>query len=540
VAKDVQLLPAWQTYKIDFSAKEDGSAVGTVGLTFSIAQCSILLDDVELTPVETPAQTANNPTAFRDEVVQTLRDLRPGILRFMDSGTSFGSTLDDLIAPPFGRRRGGSQMSQDKVEDIPIGLEESLVLSQAVHADPWFTLPGTTTPEDAAHAIEFLAGPPSSPYGAKRAALGQIAPWTSVFHTIHLEYGNEMWNSTFAGSVIPDPAVYAARANDVFAAARRSPWFRQNSFDLILSAQSVNTYLTKALLKTSTQQTSIDFAPYLFSEFNDASSTESIFGSMFAQPEQWNTSGFMAQQLAAIRNAPHPASPAIYEVNLGTVSSTNPALAQADIDRTVPSLGAGLAIADEMLLSLRDLGIASQCFFALTGSGYRGGFHFDAPGNRNLTAPLWGAVIDMGGATNRRRPSFLALQLANQAILPNELATHLTGANPTWLQPASPNDALPANRAHLLQVFAFADGPRHTLILLNLSRTAGLPVTFSGTTRPSNSINESRLTAANITDNNELLSNVAIVHRTLTNFDPTKPYALPPFSMTVLDWPAKP
>jgi alpha-L-arabinofuranosidase len=540
LTKDVPLSSTWQTYTFDFVANEDGSAIGSVGLTFSIAQSSILLDDVELVPVAAPAQLSANPTAFRDEVVQTLRDLRPGILRFMDSGTSFGSTFDDLIAPPFARRRGGSQMSQDKVEDIPIGLEESLVLSQAVHAEPWFTLPGTTTPEEAAHAIEFLAGPATSTYGAKRAALGQTAPWTSIFPTIHLEYGNEMWNSTFAGSVITDPAVYAARANDVFAAARKSPWFRENSFDLIVDAQAVNTYLTKALLKTSTQQNSIDFAPYLFSEFNDASSTEAIFGSMFAEPEQWNTSGFMAQQIAAIRNAPHPTTPTIYEVNLGTVSSTTPSITQADIDRTVPSLGAGLAAIDEMLLSLRDLGIASQCFFALTGSGNRGGFPFDAPGNRNLTTPLWGAVIDMGGATNRRRPSFLALQLANRAVLPHELATHLSGANPTWSQPASANDALPATRAHLLQVFAFGDGTRRTLILLNLSRSASLPVTFSGADRPTKEVSESRLTAANITDSNEHQASVAIVKRTLNNFDPHQPYALPPFSMTVLDWPAKP
>jgi hypothetical protein len=536
LTRDVPLTSAWKTYTFDFSANEDGSALGTVGLTFSLSQAAILLDDVALTPIETPARLAANPTAFRDEVVQTLRDLHPGILRFMDSGTSFGSTFDDLIAPPFARRRGGSQMSQDKVEDIPIGLEESLVLAQTLHADPWFTLPGTTTPEEAAHAIEFLAGPASSPYGARRAALGQAAPWTSVFHTIHLEYGNEMWNSTFAGSVIPDAAVYAGRANDVFAAARQSPWFNPGSFDLILSAQSVNTYLTQALLKSATQQTSIDFAPYLFSEFNDASSTEAIFGSMFAQPEQRNTSGYMAQQLAALRAAPRPYLPALYEVNLGTVSTGNPAITQAEIDRTVPSLGAGLTIVDSMLQSLRDLGIASQCFFALTGSGNRDGFHFESPANHNLTTPLWGAVIDMGGPTNRRRPSFLALQLANQAILPDELATHLTGANPIWLQPASRNDDLPATRAHLLQVFAFAEGPHRTMILLNLSRTASLPITFSGPNRPTKDVSESRLTAANITDNNEFQAHVAIAHHTLTHFDPARPYALPPYSMTVLDW----
>jgi alpha-L-arabinofuranosidase len=40
----------------------------------------------------------------------------------------------------------------------------------------------------------------SSPYGAKRAALGQAEPWTSIFSVIHLELGNEEWNAgVFAG-----------------------------------------------------------------------------------------------------------------------------------------------------------------------------------------------------------------------------------------------------------------------------------------------------------------------------------------------------
>ncbi len=84
-------------------------------------------------------------------------------------------------------------------------------------------------------------------------------------------------------------------------------------------------------------------------------------------------------------------------------------------DRTVPSLGAGLAVADHMLLMLRDLGVTSQAFFALP--EYRNGFT-PAGGGKSLVTPLWGAVVDMGGATGRRRPSFLALGMINAAVLP--------------------------------------------------------------------------------------------------------------------------
>ncbi len=531
--EEVSLAPAWRDYALNFEANEDGSAIGTIALTFATQQNAFLLDDVSLTPAGTPA----NPTAFRDEVVDTLRELQPGMLRFMDNGTSFGSTLDDLLAPPFARRRGGWHLTTTRAEDIPIGLHESLALAQAVHADPWYTLPGTFSPADMSHLIEYLAGPTSTPYGAKRAALGQSAPWISVFRTIHLEYGNEMWNAgDFGGEALPNPAVYAARAASVFSAAHASPWFNPAQFDLIAGAQAGNTWLTTQGLKTDTQANSISFAPYLFGQLDDASSIEAVFGAMFSMPEHQDShpGGLMAEQVRLARTAAHPAAPAIYEVNLSTNESTNNNVTQAQIDSIVPSIGGAVAVADHMLLMLRDLGITSQCLFALPEYANR----FTEPDGARKTTPLWGSVIDMGGPTNLRRPSYLALQLINHGILPNELTTRLSGANPTWDQPASANGPTPATRAHLIQSFAFADGDKRSVILINLSRTNPLPVTFSGANAPRGLVSESRLTSKNITDTNEQQRTVAPATRQLTAFNPHAPYPLPPFSITVLTWEA--
>ncbi len=526
--KNFTLTPTWQDYSATFSLKENGSAVGTIGLNFAIQQSSVLLDDVELTPI---GGDPSNHTAFRDEVVDTLRTAHPGILRFMDNGTSFGSTLDDLLAPPFARRRGGALVSSKESQDIPIGLHEELTLAQAIGAEPWFTMPATTSPDEARKLIEYLAGPATSAYGAKRAALGQSAPWTSVFPVIHLEFGNEMWGS-FPGSAVNEPAVYGALMNSIFTAAESSPYYRQASFDLIADGQGPNTYWTGEMLKANTAANSIDFAPYLFSPLNDVSSTEAIFGSMFAEPEQLSTTGYMAQQVKLARSASHPVTPSVYEVNLGTSSSATNLITQADIDRIVPSMGGGLATADHMLLMLRELGITNQCLFALPEFANQ----FSEPGDSSKTTPLWGSVVDMGGPTNLRRPTYLALEMMNAAILPQELTTHLTGANPTWSQPSSQNSEVKASQPHQLQTFAFADGPHHTLILLNLSRTLTLQTTFSGPAKPGQSVTESRLTSAHLTDNNEQQANVAIARRTLNNFVATAPYSLPPFSMTVLDW----
>ena len=529
-SREVMLSPSWQNYRFDFSAHEDGSSRGTVGLSFRIQQSSMLLDEVELTA---DGNLHDNPTRFRDEVVTTLRELRPGVIRFMDNGASFGSTLDDLIAPPLARRRAGVFLATARVEDIPTGLEESLELAEAVHAEPWYTLPATTSPEEAKKLIEFLAGPEATRYGARRAALGHADSWTKSFHTIHLELGNEMWNAgTFAGAALSDPAAYAARAAAVFGAARASSWFQPESFDLVIGSQAENPWWTQQELRTDARQDTLAVAPYLFGQFNDASSLEAIFGSMFAEPEWLDLHGAMAEQAAAVRQASKPIKTAVYEVNLGTVSSKSNAVTQTDISRTVPSLGAGLAVADHMLLMLRELGIVTQCLFALPEYSNP----FLSPDGAKKTTPLWGSVVDMGGATNLRRPGFLALQLMNQAIRSNELVTRLTGANPTWDQPASANDAIPASKPHLLQAFAFGEGNDRSLILLNLSRTTALPVTLSGSESPGTQVSESRLTAPAITDNNEAGSHVAISRQRLSHFAAGKPYLLPPFSLTVLEW----
>ncbi len=522
------LTPLWKDYHFEFTAAEDGFARGTVGLTFTVEHSRILLDDVELVPLHADS---GNPTAFRDEVVATLRELRPGILRFMDNGTSFGSTFDNLIAPPFARRRAGSLLAQNRAEDIPIGLHESLALAEAVQAEPWYTLPATLSPAEATHLIEYLTGPASTPYEARRAALGEPAPWTSVFPVIHLEFGNEMWG-TSPGATITDPAAYAERAAAVFSAMRSAPGFDPHRFDLIGDAQAENTWWTPHTLATATGQNSIDFAPYLFGSLNDVSSSEAIFGAMLAEPEQLDTKGLMAEQVKLARNAAYPAEPAVYEVNLGTITSRNSALTQQQIDSTVASTGAGIAVADHMLLMLRELGITKQCLFALP--EFANGFNIE--GHPSKTTPLWGAVVDMGGATNLRRPAFYTLQLANRALLTNELATHLTGADPTWNQPASSNGNVQASQPHRLQVFAFADGPRRSLVLFNLSRDRNLPVNFAGPQSPSGMVIESRFTSPHIDDTNEHELKAASSTRSLSDFHPAAPYTLPPFSMTVLEW----
>ncbi len=60
--------------------------------------------------------------------------------------------------------------------------------------------------------------------------------------------------------------------------------------------------------------------------------------------------------------------------------------------------------------------------------------------------------------------------------------------------------------AHYLQSFAFTNGTQHSVVVMNLSRSGSLPVTFSGANAPTGDVLISQLTSTNITDNNEGLT----------------------------------
>ena len=502
--RSLTLKPGWNDYAFEFPIHEPPNSIGTIGLAFKVHGASLLLDDVSLTP----ASNSSNPTDFRNEVVQTLRDLHPGTLRYMDNGDSFGSSIENLLAPPFTRQRSGYSTQQTRAEDIPIGIPEFLSLCRSVGAEPWITLPPGLSTTEAARLINYFAD-----------------YWITVFHTIHLELGNEQWNSgSFPGATINDPTAYAQRASAVFAAMRASKYFDPKKFDLVIGSWYAVPWWSQQELANSSSADTIAIAPYLFSTFNDARGVEAIFGPMLAQAEQIDSrpNSLMSQQAAAA-SAAHK-NLAVYETNLGTMSGT---ASQSDIDSTVPSLGAALAVATHMLLMLRDLGITTQNFFALPEFEN----NFTNPNNQKETMPLWGAVVDMGGATNRRRPTFLALQLLNSALLSTELTTELSGPNPTWNQPLSANDKIALTNAHELQTFAFAEGTHRSLILLNLSRMQSLPIHLAGPEAPTGVVTQTVLTAAHITDSNEQQD---LVEPRTAPYSATE--TLPPHSLTVLTW----
>ena len=104
VDEDIRLTPEWAEYREEFNANEVNPQPGTVGVGFSVAGGSVLLDNADL---EQMGGDASNRTVFRDEVVETLKQLHPGVLRLMESKAGLGSSIDNLLARPMARERAG-------------------------------------------------------------------------------------------------------------------------------------------------------------------------------------------------------------------------------------------------------------------------------------------------------------------------------------------------------------------------------------------------------------------------------------------------
>jgi alpha-L-arabinofuranosidase len=518
---------------LNFTAAENGTAIGTVGISFSTINAdSFELDDVSLTQLNTDP---TNTTVFRDGVVNALRTLQPGIIRYWGGNGQLGETLDNLLTPSFGRQRGGFITWNSVSNQQDYGLHDFLVLCQTIGAEPWFVVPSTFSTTDAANLIQYLSGGTKTPYGAKRAALGQTKAWTQVFPTIHLEFGNEEWNSTFMGGAILYSQPDGQEAQTIFAAMQANPSYIRGTIDFVLGGQAASPGLNNSIQNYVTNNTSFSIAPYMMNTVDSFSNNQDLFGSGFAEPEAFMSSasstsaegftpGLVYEDSQALQLSSHPTPLSYYEINMSTIGG---AITQQALNSYVSSLGAGLMVTDTMLQSIQQYGIVNQALFALPQ------WEFTRPDHSNVF--LWGAVIDMG-VTNRKRPQYLALQLANQAIGMGAqmLQTVQTGANPTWNQPLV--NTVQFTGAHYLQSYAFQQGSKHSAIVYNLSLTSALPVTFAGTHAPAGTVQMQQLTSANPTDTNETANVVNIASFTLPNFSSSVGLTLPPYSMTVLTW----
>lgn len=520
ITKLPALTTAWQTFTFQFTASEGPVAIGTLKLSGSVTNAWVLLDDFAVQRVSDPA----NPTILRKEVFDRLKLLNPGILRYMDGSNQYGQTVANMIAPMWGRKRSDFSDWRTACGDIALGLTEILVICQALGCEPWYTIPTTISIADMGNLIDYLAGDTTTVYGAKRIAQGYTKPWTSVFAKIHLEFGNEVWNTASPGDNWVDApnygTQYGQRANAVFTAARARPSYDKTRFDLIVDGWSGADIWTKnvAAAVAGAADTAVQ-AGYFFGPFSDASTDDLLYGSIYGTIAQQNiaSTGMLPSAIAAAATAKFPLKTAIYETNIGATSGLAPASAMFHM----AGLGAGIAHARN-LLSLLARGVTDQCTFCLTGDST--GFT-NTSGTSPQNVPIWGVTVGMGGAQDRNRPSFWAQKMLNEAILPTMLVSSQGGDNPTWTQ--TPVNGCGPVTDHYIDSYAFTDGKTTNVAIFNLHRSASLTVALTGAI--SGSLALTTLTSANPGDGNEAADAVSPTKAVSTSLI----LILPPNSLTI-------
>ena len=284
----IALKPGWQKIERRIYVPPGTDPVNTttalmVSVAISRGQGAIWLDDMVLQNAD-----QKNKTAFSDNYVKLLKELRPGILR--DWGFQFGSSLDNQLAPPHARLSNGYHPHR-LPKDWHYSLHEFLVLAQEVGAEPWYVIPPTWSSAEIRNLIAYLSAPSGQhAYANHRAGLGQFQPWTNVFTKIHLEYGNELWgyngdNHPGQGFAMGGAIGTADAADNRFGIMRSAPWFNPAKFNLIVSGQVNHPDLQGQIERRLGTHNSIGIAPY-FGDIQAHGSNEQMFQPLFASAMQ--------------------------------------------------------------------------------------------------------------------------------------------------------------------------------------------------------------------------------------------------------------
>ncbi len=362
----------WREYRWTLHPADTGApATLAVRFTNESAGGDIWLDDASFGP-----RTAN-PTAFRDEAVETLRTIRPGYLR--DWQGQLGDTLANRLAPAHARRATRYRPGGSEATDFAYSLPDFLALSHEIGANPWVVLPTTFTPAEWAEAGAFLSVK-ADEYG---------------FREVVVEFGNENWNELFRPAGILSATALTEAAALAFTRLREGsgndPRIRP-----VLGGSFSNLSQHETLWERTPPSTMLAFAPY------------------WAYDPTQPRAFFPDDHVRRLRTLSNRHETAIYEMNAHSLSGSAPA---ETVNQILASPATAAAMAWSTIGALQ-AGVERICIYTLAG--------FDTMGEgRGRLIHLFGVTRDLA-TPNRFRPEGDALVLLNQAIGGNYHAVETT------------------------------------------------------------------------------------------------------------------
>jgi alpha-L-arabinofuranosidase len=528
--RTVNLNDSWQKITGTFSMQSYPSDWDNT-LSFSIQQTNGM---AQIDEVSVFKQGDVNPTPFRDDLVNLLKDLKPGSLRHLQIG---GSSIDNALRPRKNRMAySHSRFHQPADGTWPAhpdtngdaqthsyGLHEFLQLCEEVGTDPWYCTSGTLKQDEFVQLMEYLGGPAGTPMGDLRIDRGHPTPWTQVFNNIHIEVGNEAWNSA---------AAYANGGyngqeywSDLFASAKASPYYRSH-IKFHAGGQAVNTWLNGIIAGNHYPQAdALALAPYVIHSMSAeeaALNDEQLYSWIYGFTWYNSHTGFMQANYDAVTDA-LGMDLSIYEVN-HHITGGDGALSQRN--KIVDGLGGALNVANWMLLMLERQHVRVQNIFTLIQDSYN-------------DIRLWGIVLSMQQGQERYRPLYLAARMINEALIGDLVQVTKSGTDPVWNCPFTYDSDDIAGDIPYLHAYATRSGRHRGLILINLHRTDSLPVEID---LPHPAVGSQavkyELTGVTINANNEPEHDPQVfdTRSVLTDFNDNYSLSMQPHSMVVLIW----
>lgn len=185
---------------------------------------------------------AEPPLAMNERALQALRDYDGDALRIWSgqTNTEWGTTLESWTSRE-GQSRNTWRPNEGRSVGPLVNLPLALDVCEETAMTPWLILGPYFDEEELLGLMEFLAGPTTTTWGARRLERGRSAPWTDAFGKIRIEFANEAWNWFFHPWDF-DSTRYGAFAEHCFSTLKSSPFYAAvaDKFEFILNGWTLS------------------------------------------------------------------------------------------------------------------------------------------------------------------------------------------------------------------------------------------------------------------------------------------------------------
>ncbi len=489
-----------------------------------------------------------NPTIFNDEFVNGLKFLKPGIIRQL----MMGGTMEERLSPWIESVRSTNDLTKpagpvSMRKACSWSLPDVYNLAEHLGTEVWCSIPGTLFPEEVDLFMEYIGGPAGTKGGDMRIRHGHPKPYTETLKKIHVEPGNEAWNTMFAftagGYNGPD------YWEGIFSKIKKSPYYR-NNIVCHAAGQNYSSSMTDRILQDTPSADEYAIAPYqihgLSKEDMDTFKTDADFARFCMIYPMKSVETSMKKQMDAIRKFKKRFS--VYEINWHMTGddidaqNKNPKYPEIRemVNRFVSSVPGASAHYNHMLRLVRDCNMRALNHFTMTGDYFN--------------VKLWGCTLNMAKGQERYRPAGLAFGMINECIFGDMLKTEQSGDQPTisamggW--PGNKKVEIPGKKGKKTEAsetsmpavhsYAFKDGKRHSLVLFNfdLEKSHQVKVSISGLPK---SVVSKRLAPKSWLDNNEYdlgngKNNVSVENVNIQDFGNGTEIILQPASVQTIIW----